>query len=159
MKTFLPVFNGFYNTHFDLNNNGEFDQIIQNIQYDRKESGIESDFNIDDIDFNYNQYEIEVSILLCDIVKNILTDYIEKITFENIYSPKQYNFSNDSINCDIVPNIENIKAYIYANIENFTLYLKNNYKSCDGFISHYDYNFETWKELKEFRRSILSDIL
>jgi len=140
MKSYLPIFNGFYNSIWDV----DYNMINDYIKECREEKGLYSDVDIE-INFDYSQYEHDIAVLLCDNIKDKLSDYILNIKFENIYSPKTYNFNNDSINCIIDPNIENIKAFIYSHKEDFENYLKEKYTSCDGFISHYNNSFENWE--------------
>ena len=85
------------------------------------------------------------------MIKDELSDYIEGIEFEDIYYPKQYNFTNNSIDCIVIPNIEKIKNFIYENKEAFCEYLKERYTGYDGFIPSYSNEFETWEaETKNF---------
>lgn len=146
-KTFLPVFKGFYNSIWEFN----FKYIEEDLKEQRQELGLYSDFDVNDIDIDYQEYEENIARQVCDKIESELSNYVEKIIFENVYNPKRYNFSNDSINIKVIPKIENIKNFIYENKNEFCEYLKNNYTSCSGFISHYSRNFEDWQELtKDF---------
>lgn len=140
IKTYLPIFSGFYNTIWEF----DYNYINEDILQQRQENGLYSDLNIE-INIDNTSYENDIAGLLCDVIKEKLNDYINSIEFENVYNPKTYNFHNDSINVIINPNIENIKNFIYSNKEKFIKYLKNKYTSCDGFISHYSNCFENWE--------------
>lgn len=139
ISSFLPVFNGFYNTIWSYDNN-----IINYINDNRRDENLK-DINFDHLDIDYKNYEIKLSKKLCEVIKNKLSDFVENIIYENIYSPKEYNFSTDSINCIIIPKIDNIKKFIYEHKEDYIIYLKERYTSCDGFISHYSNDFDTWE--------------
>ena len=104
IKTYLPIFSGFYNTIWEF----DYNYINEDILQQRIEKGLYSDLNIE-IDIDNQSYENDIASLLCDVIKENLSDYINDIKFENVYNPSRYNFSNDSINCIINPNIENIK--------------------------------------------------
>lgn len=78
-----------------------------------------------------------------------MPDFIEKIELEKIIRPKYYNFTNDSANVIITIKPENVKRFIYANKEKFSEFLKSRYTSCDGFISHYENDFQSWESITE----------
>lgn len=141
MKTYLPIFTGFYNTFFSIYLE---DKIEDELEHLNKE--------YDDINFNYKEYENEVSINCCDIVSQYLKDegFDNTIKFESLYSPKYYNYSNDSINIDIDIDLNQIKDFLKDNKEAFNQYIKERYTSCSGFISHHSNNYKDWiNELNE----------
>lgn len=131
IKTYCPIFSGFYEGLFDLCTE-DFCE--------------ENDCNYDDLEIDYSGYQNEISKAICIEVSNYLADYVHSITFESLRSPRFYNFENDSINCLIDPNKDAIKEYIYENKEAFEKYLRENYSSCDGFISSYSNLFIDWTE-------------
>jgi hypothetical protein len=140
VKTYLPIFEGFYNTIWSFN----YDNLIYSINQERKEKNLEP-IEFDNLNIDYKQYEIDIAKKYCEVLTDILSDYIENIEFENIYYPKTYNFSSDSVNVKITPKIANITSFIYSHKEKFSDYLKNKYTSCSGFISHYSNNFQDWE--------------
>lgn len=142
-KTFLPVFRGFYNNTFW---EFEYEYIEDDIYEIRKEKGLHSDINMNDLNINYREYEKNIAVQLCDGLQSELSNYIEKITFESLFNPKAYNFSTDVINIAIIPKIEKIKDFIYENKDDFIEYLKKNYTSYDGFMSWYSNDFSDWQE-------------
>ena len=140
IKTYLPIFSGFYNTIWEYDDN----YVIEYINELREENTLQP-INYDHLDLDYTQYEIDLSINICEVVKDSLSTFIEKIEYEKLYSPKEYNFKNNSIDCIIIPKIDVIQKFIYDNKELFCQYLKDRYTSYDGFISHYSNKFETWE--------------
>lgn len=85
---------------------------------------------------------------LDEIVQDIAPKYIKEVIQEvlpsveiyatGVYHPKQYNFSGDELEFDLVANKEEyeaLKEKVTSN-ENFNAFLRNNYKSYDGFISY-----------------------
>lgn len=148
IKTWLPIFPGFYNTIFDLN-----DEMITQ---DLKDEGLTDD-EIDKIyglkcyDEMIENYNIDVCRKCTEVIESELTPlYVKTITYEKIVSPREYNFRNDSIDIEVhltTKNIVNIKAYIKANFEKWQKYLYDRFTSYDGFISFHD-NFaesDDWK--------------
>lgn len=87
-KTFLPVFKGFYNSIWEF----DFDYITQDIKEQRQELGLYSDFDVNDIDIDYQEYEENIARQVCDKIESELSNYVEKIIFENVYNPKDIIF-------------------------------------------------------------------
>ena len=140
IKTFLPVFSGFYNSIWQF----EHENILIDVNETRQENGLPELENDENFDIAYNEYENDVSKELCKVLQENLSDFVEMIEFENVYSPKTYNFSTNVINCIIKTKPEAIKEFIYKNKGAFSVYLKEKYTSCDGFISYYSYQFSEW---------------
>jgi len=95
-ETYLPVFRGFYNTIFEP----DFDQIL-----------IDNNVQFEDIQFDNTAYENKVAKLLCEYLAKRFGEegLVHSIEFEGVYSPKYYNYSNDSINCKIHLSKSNLK--------------------------------------------------
>ena len=122
VEGYLPIFNGFYNSVFE--------NLIEN-----------EDEGTTDIK--------EVVKLVFEKVTEKLKKYnfISQAIFENLNSPKEYNYYNDSINCQYIisqENLLNIYKYIRKNKKEFKKYLKENYTSYSGFISSYSNNLKGW---------------
>jgi len=141
IETYLPVFSGFYETQWQF----DYNYIEEIIKEDRKEKHIYSSADFDNLKIDNSSYEIDVVKLFCEALPDFMEDFITSIELQKIISPKAYNFSNDSANVIIDVKIENITKFIYENKEKFCEFLKSRYKSYDGFISHYDYDFESWE--------------
>jgi len=163
-KGWLPIFPGFYGTIFEVDESEE----IYNINEERKENCL-SPLEFDDFEFDYEKYNQEVSKYLAEQIGKYLVKncFVSECNFESLYSPKQYNFSNDIINVDYKiseENHKNILTYLNDNLDAFKEYLKNRYTSCDGFISFHSNNVSDWLksiELDDFYDDThkLSDIL
>ena len=133
IKTYLPVFTGFYNTIFEM---------------DESDFCNENNVSFEQLTVDYKQYEIDVVKQCIDFVKQNCP-FITSIEFENICSPKYYNFSNDSANITVEIDLKVLKKYLTTNKNALNDYLKERYTSCSGFISHYPNTFEGWKEETE----------
>lgn len=141
IETYLPVFNGFYNTIWEY----QHDNVLYNINETRDENGL-MPIEWDVLNIDHSQYEYDTVKNIIDVLKSELQDFIYNIEFHSIKSPEKYNFKNDSVDVVIEPKIENIQKFIYDNLDSFKKYLKKTYTSYDGFISWYSNNFEDWKE-------------
>ena len=131
VETYLPVFSGFYNSFADW-------IIKDEISYYEDQYGHE----IDSFNFDYEAFYNDLAVQITSEVESELYDlgFIESIEFQNLISPKYYNFVNDSIDCIIElneSNISKIKEYILEYSEEFNEYLKEKYTSCPGFSSRY----------------------
>jgi hypothetical protein len=152
IKTYLPIFSGFYNTIFEAN--GE-DEEIDNINSERKLKNLPP-IDYDDCNFDYNEYCRDVSIQCTNYIEKELKElnFISSIQFEALKSPKEYNFANDSINIEIElseDNIKEIKKFLYNNLDEYKQYLINNYTSYSGFSSSYPNTLQGWQEItKDF---------
>ena len=144
VQTFLPVFNGFYNTLFeDLIDNAVDNQI----EYYNEQNGTE--LNYDDFDFNFVSIQNEICK---DAVSKIEEKLNEigincSIIYENLISPREYNFSNDSINIEInFKKFSQVIEILEQNYDSFYQYIKDNYTSCSGFISSHSRYSSDWME-------------
>ena len=156
INTYLPIFKGFYGSIFEPDVDNEIDYINELRQEKNK-----PEIDFDDVNFNYDNYYLELSKEFCFIVWNELEDFIYKIEFSELKSPKYYNYSNDYIECKIKPKKQAILNYIKNNYNNWNEYLKDNYTSYDGFISSYD-NYassEDWSNKNIFNKHQLYSVL
>lgn len=132
-KTFLPLFTGFYGSHWD------------EPCFDGEEEyyNLPSDKSFDEF-VDWDRYHTHIAKEMCSEVQYLLSDFVSDITFEGIVSPKYYNFENDSINCEIEADNFKIQEYLYENKNKFDAYIRNNYTSRDGFISSYSNDSSEW---------------
>jgi len=141
VKTYLPMFPGFYDTIFEA----DTDIVIEDINKQRKEKGLkELEFN--DFEFDYNTYNTNVSIACCKFIKDNFKDYVTNVEYEELISPREYNFKTDTIHVIIELSDENKKNIIKTieEDEEFKIYLNEQYTSRDGFISFYSNNIIDW---------------
>ena len=142
-KTWLPIFPGFYGTIFEPDEESE----VYRINIEREEDGLEP-LEPDDFNFDYDSYKYDVCLNATEYVEDqlITLGIVKSIKFEELYSPREYNFSNDSINISVELILENLSKYINSNFDNFMAYIEEKYKSYDGFESSYSNNGYDWKE-------------
>ena len=117
-NTFLPIFNGFYNSIFEAD--GE-DEEIQHINEEREKIDLEP-IEYDDCKWDYKEYNLRVSERCVEVIEEELNDILDvdiKVTFESLQSPKYYNFAE---------------------------YIKERYSSYDGFMSFMSNDSDVWVE-------------
>jgi hypothetical protein len=132
-KTYLPLFSGFYNSHWDepcFDGEEEIFDLPKGMYFEEF--------------IDWTKYHEHIAKEMCNEVQYLLSDFVSDIEFEKISSPKYYNFENDSIHCEIDFNEEKVMEYLNENQDAFSTYIKNNYTSRDGFISSYENNASEW---------------
>ena len=142
IETWLPVFPGFYGTYYEPDETNEIEHINQ-----ERENNKLTQLPYDAIEFDYEEYENNISESACSVIESELSEYITKIVFQRLSSPKEYNFTNDSIHCEIwlsPDNEKTILSFLENNKDKFAEYLRETYTSYDGFISHYSNDINDW---------------
>ena len=167
MKTFAPVFSGFYETEFAFEPSYDIKEIFD--EKDLPSSLMNHVYcSLDDkiIKEDYKEYYHDVAMKVCEFLEDEISKLMEmtvKVKFEEIHSPREYNFANDSIHIDIETNekefMNRIHTFLKLNEKEFCEYIKENYTSCDGFISYYDNDGKVWMEQEEFSAHEIGSIL
>ena len=137
IKTVIK-FGGFYESiHYDLIDM----QIESYIEYNNQENNTSLDY--DDYNFNYKDMEIQyLNQYISDYQDFIESEYNLNINIDDIslYSPKEYNFKTDEIDCYISKSDENKLIKHFKKDNDFLEYLKNSTQSYDGFYSYYSFD-------------------
>ncbi len=132
MRTYLPLFTGFYNTIWEMD-----------------DSYLIEELNVDMENIDYTKYREDVSKELCRVLPEHC-DLIESVLYEALVSPRFYNFGNDSINCEVsLSSKEAVDEYLADNADAFSEYLKDRYTSRDGFASSYSNDPKDWSDWAE----------
>lgn len=154
IETYLPIFPGFYGTIFGNDDGQEERQEIvcylESLGLSYGSFGTAEKvaniivFNSKLYEVGYKDYEAEYVERMTAAVSKELADFpgFAGLEFESVYSPKEYNFRNDSGNVRLVLSNERLfraalLRTIRANRAAFAAFLKSRYTSCSGFISHY----------------------
>jgi hypothetical protein len=145
-NSFLPVFNGFYGTiwgsEIDSQEEMEIDYYVteldKNVEYE--------DFTIDYKSL-FRDYSIDIAYDICKELKDLKV--ISEYKFEKLISPREYNFSNDSVNIEYTlthENVNTIKTILEENNEEWSQYIKDKFTPCSGFSPFYsnDITHEDW---------------
>lgn len=135
-KTWQPDFEGFYETRlsFDFEN-------LQEILFDNPKEIEKKHFdwvveNVFDY-IDYKRYENDVAKLYFETWFELANfDFVKAVKFDNLYSPKEYNFATDSINIQVNLNFKKLVS-AFKNHPDSETYIKQNYKSYDGFLPYY----------------------
>jgi len=155
IESYLPIFQGFYGTYFAPD---------CDIQVCEDEGVLYTD-----IVFDYEDYRKRVGIACISSIENYLKHdgFTIKILFDGIYSPKEYNFTNDSINCTYKVSEKDFKKlveYLKSNLKEFKEFLEENYSGYSGFVSFYSTDSKKWlneylKEDSDSFTNVFSGIL
>jgi hypothetical protein len=139
LGTWLPCFPGFYNTEYEPDLDCELHQL--NIDYIG--DGVVTH---EDVDWDYQQYELDVVKHYIDYVNERLKPYQVKLELEKIVSPKEYNFKNDAVDVIATYSIPRLQAWVKSHYGYVSSIIARDYRSCEGFMSHYSNDPEEWLE-------------
>ena len=141
----LPSFSGFYNTSWSDDDERFF--------YDCKERGIEE---VDGWEIDWTRYKNDVGSYYVLYYEGFIKQYLHlsgfNIIFEEIVSPREYNFSTDRIFCTL--EIDNLSEFL-GNLVKLALPVKDklakmirdNHSSRSGFISFMSNDLDEWLSL------------
>jgi hypothetical protein len=144
VETFLPIFNGFYSGIWDSMIENDINEDIVSYREEMNNDKLtESDFDID-----YSAIYKDLSKQIFDIISNDMKrkNLISGAKYEQLISPKYYNYSNDSINIEVYineDNIDTIETILNENNDAWSDYIKFHF---NGMFSHYSDNInnEDW---------------
>jgi len=136
IKSYLPVFQGYYSTIFSSDMAEE--AFLEN-----------EDLTFDEVDFDYTDYEHRVAEACISSVYNFLKHegLSMDIIFEKVYSPREYNFENDTIYCTYKVSentFEDLINYCEDNFSEFKDFLEEKYSSRSGFSSFFSIEPRKW---------------
>lgn len=137
INTYLPLFSGFYNTIWD----DYTDRLIEN-ELCHFKSEYDLGLEYDDLEINWEEYHLELSKMITSEIEDVLKEYnlVKSVSFDNLHSPKFYNYRNDSINVDIEIDqkcITIIKNVVHSNFSYFEELVHESTTSTIGFIPYY----------------------
>lgn len=136
-NTWCPLFPGFYETVFKYSNEDS------DIQYYNEENGTQLGY--DDFEWDYKDYEKRVGKAFVARVEKELKQFLPiRIEFQEIISPREYNFRNDSINISVSLSLNKLLKLIKDRKEQAAIYFKDKYTSCSGFTSFHSNNISDW---------------
>lgn len=136
-ETFAPLFPGFYGTVF------EYDRESEDIEYYNEENGTDLDY--DDFEFDYSDYHNRVAKAFINRLETELKQFLPiKIEFQKVSSPKEYNFTNDSLYVSVKLSVDKLIKLIRDREPAAAQYFKDTYTSCSGFISFHSHRVHDW---------------
>ncbi len=144
MKTILPLFSGFYNSKFDSYFDQEVEQVMEHEEKDYDQIR-------DQLDYRKGRLAMAQ-----EIVSVFNQETKLDLKFLEVWSPREYNFVNDKIICEIDDEeMRKIHAKVLGSDEGreaLTEVLEEFFTSRSGFISFYSNELEdwdkTWEEVK-----------
>ncbi len=135
-ETFCPLFPGFYDTIYEADETNEI--YSHNQEHD-------TDLTWDDFEWDYEDYQDRVARAFVERFEREFHDIFPmEVTFQKVNSPKYYNFSNDTIYIEVEMNFLKFMVLVNEKKENIKQYIKDNYTSRSGFISHHSNDVEDW---------------
>ena len=151
-STTLP-FSGFYNSLHDSQLDYALETIFSNDRCDVYKSLMDKAFESIDWQSVHKHYSK-------DYVKAFANEFnLSTLVFEDLDSPKYYNYATDRIFCKI--ELSEIQD-IFNRVDKIELnkHIKQRFTSCDGFISHYKNSLEAWpSDLAEWDHNQVGTLL
>ena len=146
IKTWLPVFQGFYGS--DLEDDNDLEWTLFNDPDNNQMCEVHKNWILENvteyIDYSgyRNEMAIEICIAVCEELKSheLIGDY----KFASLISPMYYNFRNDHIEVEVEVDIIDLINQCKKDAEEFEQYLHDHYTSYDGFSSHYSTKIWDW---------------
>ncbi len=156
-KTWLPLFPGFYSTILEPDEESEIYRYNQ-------ENGTDLDY--DAFNWDYDEYRERAGKAFCNRVENELNEFLPvKIKYQSVYSPREYNFENDSIYIEVTFSLGKLLKLIKDRKEEAAQYFKDTFTSRSGFISFHSADIYDWlnpeyiREKPSFRVGALLECL
>lgn len=146
----LPFFPGFYESSL-YSPDTEYWAIKQEVEYythDLREEHPEyQGITEDDLEFDYKAYQKDVMGSFIIAFKDAAPDIVESVEFDELVSPKYYNFSTDRLFCWVTFS-EDWKAVMRKfMLDNYGLlkdHIKEVWSSRDGFMSFTSNDVDEW---------------
>lgn len=148
----LPFFPGFYES--DLENSDTSYWAIKNEleyyqdPYTLKEHPEYKGLTEDDLDFNHSDYEKDMTEAFMNAWREYAPEIVESVEFDEIVSPKYYNFSTDRLfaTVELRGDWQDImRTFMSENAEWLKKRIKDDWTSYDGFCSFMDNDSSEWE--------------
>jgi hypothetical protein len=138
LSTSIP-FSGFYNSFHDAELDSALEQTFSDNIGEPRDALVQKAFDL--VDWRKAHTEYAKQYAECFAIEYGL----KTLKFEELSSPREYNFTTDRIFCEIA--LSEVKAIFKAvDKEALKQALKDNFTSYDGFISYYSNDLEDWPE-------------
>lgn len=141
----LPFFPGFYESAL-LNSDTAYYAIKEELDYLQDE--VDENLCEDDLDFNYDEYQKDVSNAFVEVFGNLApSDVVENVEFDEIVSPRYYNYQTDRLFAFVTLKDgwkDAMRSFIDKNAEWLADRIKKDWTSYDGFMSFMDNKLNDW---------------
>ena len=142
----LPFFPGFYETIY-FNSDTDYYAIEEELEY-YQESEENPNLTADDLDFDYEEYTNDVTNAFVLAWKaNAPKSVVENVEFEELDSPRYYNYRNDKIYATVTLTEnweEEMRKFMEENKEWLKERIKKDWTSYDGFMSFMENDYDKW---------------
>lgn len=162
IDTWLPLHPGYYESrlyHSDMDNEaaGYFldSELPELPEYLHAAIG-------EQIETDFQGYQEATSRQFCAAVETLLTDILGSevtIVYQGIHSPREYNFTTDTVNVSITMKRAALVRYFAKYGGEMAGYFKARYTSYDGFISHYPATLDYWRQFENWDNHGLGAVL
>lgn len=130
IRSFLPVFNGFYESHFSDIVDTQLNCILS------EDDELEFDSTI----FDYSKLQNDIARACVGQMQSTMfaNGVGAIIKFEELVSPREYNFTTDEIKCTYFltdNSLNGLLALVADNSEAFEVYVRELFDSREGFAS------------------------
>lgn len=158
ITAYIPQFPWFYESILD-------DLIDREEEYIMEDNDIKDyDELTDKFDINYTETFNNISKDYYNIFEDIfakgLNDEvgIELLWFDHLFSPKYYNNDTDALFAKVSVDKKKLYKYINDNKEAFSKKIKEENTGCDGFVPHFENDFDRYVNA-ELEDSMISQII
>lgn len=149
----LPFFPGFYESDLE-NSDTSYWAIKEELEYyttDCVEEHPEyAKLTEDDLDFDYRGYEKELIDGFVEGFRSYAPDFVESVEFDEMVSPKYYNYSTDRIFAyvELADDWKDkVRAFMSENYEWLKDRIKKDWTSYDGFTSFMENDIREWDKM------------
>ena len=143
VNTFLPLFTGFYNSFYDA----EVDSAEEFIIEEYNEANY-TNLKYDDFNFTVDWvgYSKEICERIIEYIKEQKECLILGYEFQELITPKYYNFDTDSINIELDIDFTVLLSLMRENAEALAEKISERYTTQSGFISYHSPDIHDWFE-------------
>ena len=149
----LPFFPGFYESDLE-NSDTSYWAIKEELEYYQNDLADEhpeyKHLTEDDLDFDYRAYEKEVIDGFISGFADHTPDFVESVEFDEMVSPKYYNFSTDKIYAfvELADDWKDkVRAFMCENYDWLQQRIHDDWTSYDGFMSFMENDIDEWDKM------------
>lgn len=151
MLTTLPQFHGFYESCHDQ----QLDMALENIMGDSSGCSPISDKLSNDVHIHLNWqhvFEAYAARYAEDFCDKLKAHCGVEMTYKDMQSPKEYNFTTDRLFCEIDGvNLVKLEQWVSKHCKaEFLEVCKESFTSRSGFISSYSPDYDDWPDLLDW---------
>jgi len=148
--TYCPIFPGFYETEFDVSDDAVDSQLSSEEEFRERYPELSSltwDYIVEKFweSVDYAGARLEIAKACVASLPKLYPGIVISAEFQELRSPREYNFANDAINCRLVLDTDKIREILAENLAEWDAWLGERYTDRSGFISFYPNTAEKWE--------------